>query len=184
MAASFSRKLSYGQGFVVFFFVAFAAIVFILVNNIKNKNVVELENNFNKYSHMQQVKLHTVQIQQFLTDVSATRAQDGLDDGYNEAESHFQSLQIEIQAIQKFAKEDNDELLYKEFDEIKNASETFYSVGKRMASEYVKDGPAGGNKIMAEFDSASIALQEKIIPLAEKIEKNLMGIFKLLKKKF
>ena len=39
-----------------------------------------------------QMKLDVVQVQQWLTDISATRAQDGLDDGFNEAEKHKETF--------------------------------------------------------------------------------------------
>ena len=37
-----------------------------------------------------ELKLATVQVQQWLTDISATRAQDGLNDGFDEAEKNAQ----------------------------------------------------------------------------------------------
>ena len=43
-----------------------------------------------------QIELDVVQVQQFLTDVSATRAQNGLNDGWEEAEKHAQAFRTEI----------------------------------------------------------------------------------------
>src|SRR5262245_26922828 len=41
----------------------------------------------------QKLKYHTVQVQQFLTDISATRGLNGLNDGFDEAAEHAKSFE-------------------------------------------------------------------------------------------
>jgi methyl-accepting chemotaxis protein len=40
--------------------------------------------------------------------------------------------------------------------------EEYYSVGKRMAQAYVDEGPAGGNKLMGNFDAVASNLAEQV----------------------
>jgi len=49
-----------------------------------------------------QVKITVIQVQQFLTDISATRGLDGLDDGLDEAENNarkFRTLISELESL-------------------------------------------------------------------------------------
>lgn len=97
-----------------------------------------------------ELKLAVVQVQQWLTDISATRGQDGLDDGFKEAEdaAHlFQSLLQELQAL--------DNLNAQRYQAMGPSFEAYYAVGQRMAHAYIEQGPLGGNRLMAEFDEVA-----------------------------
>ena len=59
----------------------------------------------------QQMKLDATQIQQWLTDISATRAQDGLDDGFDEAETCYQSFISGLEKFRGMYEEENDSAL-------------------------------------------------------------------------
>src|SRR3989339_1769996 len=52
--------------------------------------------------------LEVVQIQQWFSDVSATRAKDGLDDGFPQAEASYKRLQASLEAFRRqFTQEQN-----------------------------------------------------------------------------
>jgi len=97
-----------------------------------------------------ELKLATVQVQQWLTDISATRGQDGLNDGFDEAAKNadrFRSLIAELKAL--------DAKQAARYQALMPVFDAYYSVGKKMAQAYIDEGPAGGNKLMAQFDSVA-----------------------------
>lgn len=101
------------------------------------------------------MKLDVVQVQQFLTDVSATRGAEGFDDGYKNAENFAKLFRDHSGKLkQLFAGSPTGEKL----KSVDRAFEDFYSLGLTMAGIYVKQGPDEGNKMMKQFD-----------PIAEKM---------------
>ena len=108
------------------------------------------------------VQLDIVQVQQFLSDVSATRAQDGLDDGFTEAQRFAakfdQDLPVAIHLAAKMGRTELGSLL----SESAAAFRTYYRSGVAMAQAYVAGGASAGNRLMPEFDKASDALQDKV----------------------
>jgi methyl-accepting chemotaxis protein len=118
------------------------------------------------YTH--ELKLSVVQVQQWLTDISATRGLDGLNDGFDEAEinaKHFRELIIKITELDK----DNTS----SYKNMSVAFEQYYEAGKTMAQAYIDQGPAGGNLTMANFDDAAEAIYSKVNPLLEEVQSNL-----------
>lgn len=106
----------------------------------------------------QQLKIDVVQVQQFLTDISATRGLDGLDDGFEEAEKHASSFRSIIQDLKEISTKKETEQL----DKFLRDFEDFYETGKSMANGYIENGPKEGNKLMLPFDDYSAELNEKI----------------------
>ena len=112
--------------------------------------------------------LEVVQIQQWFSDVSATRAKDGLDDGFPQAEASYKRLQASLEAFRRhFTQEQNPSQL-KLVREIDQAAKAYYEVGRVMAQGYVANGPATGNILMPQFDEASAQLQRVLKPLVQR----------------
>ena len=113
-----------------------------------------------------------VQVQQFLSDVSATRAQDGLDDGFDKAQESkdlfFKALSDYEQRLGAGAPDRREQLV-----EIRQSFDRYYAAGVDMARAYVERGPASGNPMMAAFDEASEALQGHMEALVASSEKTL-----------
>jgi len=104
------------------------------------------------------IKIHIIQIQQWLTDISATRAAEGYDDGYGEAEKHYyQALELIDFLIKEHIRYREPDMVHT-LREFKKNLTSFYDIGKEMAGAYIKYGPDAGNKIM-----------EKLDPFAEKL---------------
>ncbi|MEC8010974.1 MAG: methyl-accepting chemotaxis protein [Pseudomonadota bacterium] len=99
-------------------------------------------------------QIHVIQIQQWLTDISATRGLDGLNDGFDLAAEHYS----EAVAILDFFDE-HKEMTQFDTRQVRQNLTSFYEVGQKMAQDYISSGPALGNKTMAEFDAASEAIQ-------------------------
>ena len=116
------------------------------------------------------VRFHVVQVQQWLTDISATRGQDGLNDGFDEARSHRQSFEAVVAEAQALARD----LGYTEIvDALKrtaSAMPAFYSEGERMANAYIDGGAPAGNKLMGAFDTAGADMAEALNSLSALIE--------------
>lgn len=114
-----------------------------------------------------QLKLSVVQVQQWLTDISATRGLDGLNDGFDEAENNakvFRDIISNLKVIDV-----NNQAQYSSMLPV---FDSYYEAGKEMARAYIEEGPSGGNKMMAQFDEAAANISEKVDTfLADTIEK-------------
>src|SRR5699024_3877980 len=106
----------------------------------------------------QQLKIDVVQVQQFLTDISATRALDGLDDGFELAEQHAENFRTVIDDLKAISTSTEQQ----ELDQFLTDFEAFYETGIEMANGYIESGPSEGNQLMLQFDEASETLNEEI----------------------
>lgn len=113
-----------------------------------------------------EMKLAVVQVQQFLTDISATRGRDGLDDGFDEAEANAKRFHREIAKIDALAPE-----LKVRQSGIEKAFEDYYAVGRRMAQAYVDGGPEAGNRMMGDFDATAEKLAGQVDKLLGEIQR-------------
>jgi methyl-accepting chemotaxis protein len=115
----------------------------------------------------QRLKLDILQVQQWLTDISATRGLDGLDDGFSEAGKSKVSFLSGLDEIQGIYENKNDKENSKRINAIRNAFNDYFITGTQMAAAYIKDGPPGGNKMMADFDQSAVVLSEAFLPIVQ-----------------
>ncbi|HFD87833.1 MAG TPA: methyl-accepting chemotaxis protein [Gammaproteobacteria bacterium] len=110
------------------------------------------------------LKLDIVQVQQWLTDISATRGRDGLDDGFEQAEAYARKFREDLAKIRHLAPEMNiqESGVEKEFED-------YYSAGRKMAQAYVQGGPAAGNAMMSAFDETAETLGATVDELLGRI---------------
>ncbi|MGQ3048769.1 MAG: methyl-accepting chemotaxis protein [Niveispirillum sp.] len=116
------------------------------------------------------LSINLVQIQQWLTDVSATRGLDGLDDGFAEAEKARDHARENLRKSRELAKTMGQSKLVAELDKVGAALDPFYDLGLKMAHAYVKDGPAQGNKLMGELDSKTEALTDALEAVVKEVD--------------
>ncbi len=109
---------------------------------------------------MQQTRFYVVQVQQFLTDVSAT-SNDG---GYEEAAKSYAEAAKYLDNLTSLQPD-----LTKDIKEIQAELKVFYESGTDMAKTYVNKGRAAGNELMLAFDASAIKLTKSL----EKLEDNL-----------
>ncbi len=112
----------------------------------------------------QSMERDVVQVQQWLTDISATRGLDGLDDGFDEAAKSYESFLEGLGRFREMYMQAGADQSVREIDELKDRFDNYYEVGKQMASAYIKGGPELGNKTMADFDGSASALTEVLQP--------------------
>ncbi|MAU94729.1 MAG: hypothetical protein CMP81_02405 [Fulvimarina sp.] len=108
------------------------------------------------------IQLDVVQVQQFLTDVSATRGLDGLSDGFDLAREHADSFAANLAAARELATSLESTQTLATLDELEAAFPPFYALGQKMAAAYVAEGPAGGNLLMGDFDATAQRLGDAI----------------------
>jgi len=119
-------------------------------NDLVNKEMVIL-------NKAHELKLSVVQVQQWLTDISATRAQDGLNDGIDVAQENadlFKQLITELKEI------DTDNAA--QYEALVPVFDQYFLVGKKMAHAYIDGGPSTGNVMMSSFDATAETMSIKV----------------------
>jgi len=104
------------------------------------------------------MKFDAVQVQQFLTDVSATRGEDGLTGGFEQAEAFRKRFQEDGERARMLAFKLEAPELAQRLANTQTAFDAYYSSGVTMANAYVAGGTSAGNAHMADFDAAALAL--------------------------
>ena len=104
------------------------------------------------------IQIDVIQVQQFLQDIAATRGQDGLDGGFDEAEKYAKSFGEDVAAARTIATALGRTDLRDGLDGAAKAFAEFYAMGRRMAEAYVAGGPSAGNPMMSDFDERSEAM--------------------------
>ncbi len=128
------------------------------------------------------IKRDIEQIQGWLTDISATRAAKGYDDGYQEAETYYQDalkrIAFSIAEHRKYGEDDMVALLI----DMRKGLNDYYAMGKKMAQAYIAGGPEKGNSMMAEFDPFAEKLSNIINKLVGEHRKELADSFQGMEK--
>ena len=161
-----SIKLRIILGFAapIVLFIGFALFLAQSLKTIKGQSTA-VKNEGIVYALMaKDMQQDVTQVQQFLTDVSATRAQDGLNDGWKEADKHFNNLMDGIAKFQQYYQSKSDTAELDALADIKAKAQLFYAQGKILAQAYVDGGAEKGNPMMPTFDKASLNLQAKLEP--------------------
>ena len=172
---------------VVFSFVSifilvlsFGSWTFRFSQNVYHGNDLIMEKSLPFTQLAAQMSRDVIQVQQWLTDISATRARDGLDDGFAEAEASYKSFLIGLQKFEDLFRENNDKENLQAVAQLRLRFEDYYTVGQNMAKAYIAEGPAGGNKEMANFDHAAESLSLALAPFVEhqtgQLETSLIGM--------
>jgi len=163
--------------FIIIFFGGFMVTQFNFVtNNLKLVNEMNTKY-FATISKTDDLKLDVVQVQQWLTDISATRAAKGFDDGYDKADGYAKDVKIVIKDLKKLNPESADEI-----DKIEKSFEPYYETGKKMAKAYIDGGPEKGNLSMEEFDGNAETINSKVDEFKGLASKNISESIKNIEK--
>ena len=103
------------------------------------------------------IKIDVIQVWQWLTDISATRAAPGYDDGFAQAEAYAQKFQQDLQTLAQLRPDKKQTL-----NELNDSFEAFYTEGQEMARQYIAGGPALGNEAMGRFDGFATAMTKQL----------------------
>ncbi len=127
-------------------------------NNSKRQMEEILPNTFDFLS----LKLNIVQIQQWLTDISATRGVKGFDDGFDEAEKYFVAANKDIDNLIRMHEALNEQDMSKALRDYKEDMKQYYAIGVKMAQAYIDGGESEGNKWMSKLDPYSEKLRSQL----------------------
>jgi len=98
------------------------------------------------------IKIDVIQVQQWLTDLAATRGVDGLDEGGKVAETYARKFKADILKAKGLATTLGDTAILETIGNVERAFPDYYSAGKNVVQVYVEKGPSAGNLLMRPFD--------------------------------
>ena len=98
------------------------------------------------------------EVQQWLTDVSATHNRDG----YADAEQAAKLFYAGIEKYKQMYQAEGDSANLQRIGEIETSFKAFYADGKAMAETYITKGLEAGNAAMEGFDKSSSGIAEKL----------------------
>ncbi|MBF0213259.1 MAG: methyl-accepting chemotaxis protein [Magnetococcales bacterium] len=101
---------------------------------------------------------NVINVQQWLTDVSATHDPEGYGDA-EEAAKHFKDGMTRFRVL--FKEGHNAESL-KKLEALDQGFDLMYATGRRMSEAYLNQGLEAGNVIMEDLDQTSTRLQESV----------------------
>ena len=113
-------------------------------------------------SAVHEIQLDVVQVQQFLSDISATRGLDGMDDGLTKAAENAKKFDSDMQLAIGHAQALDLPKVIQSLKVVQAQFPPYYAQGQAMAKVYVEDGPKAGNQLMAKFDPQADAMEKAL----------------------
>jgi methyl-accepting chemotaxis protein len=137
---------------------ALSILVFILLSAIKDKTEHVKTESLPFMLAAYEMKLQACQVQQFYTDVSATKDTGG----FGEADSAAKVFLERLKTFKDMYKEENDKAGLAKIEKLEQDFIAYKNDGKAMAEEYVKNGTEAGNTKMEGFDKKSKLISEGV----------------------
>ena len=171
MIQRFSLKTQLGTGFaaVVAVFVVTLLLVASLVNRLEHGIQRVNARSLPLILAVDRMDLSRSEVQQFLTDVSATHDPAA----YKEADDAAGQFRSAAQTVRQLLQQEGDNTRLQALDELEAGFTAFQASGRRMAEAYVRDGLEAGNRLMKGsdsqpgFDQASEAVSEQLTRFRE-----------------
>jgi methyl-accepting chemotaxis protein len=160
-----AAKIALGFSLPFLLFVGFGLWLWMTMGNISDR-VTHVRTESAVFAiYAKDMQREAVQIQQYLTDISATRGQDGLDTGFKEAKASYDKFNEYHSAFLKMFTAEGNEQGVDKMRAIKGLVDAYYESGSKMAQAYIEGGSVAGNKLMAEFDASREKLDVMLQPL-------------------
>jgi len=162
-----NQRLMVAGAVPILLFTVFACWLWMTLGDIRVAVEVKMSGEVDYAMQAKDLQRNVVQVQQFLSDISATRAQDGLDDGFAQAKKNRDEF---LEGMKRFRARLGDEGAKSQLallDKVVADFNAYYDAGVTMAQAYVRGGPPEGNKMMASFDKASETLQQSLGPFVD-----------------
>jgi methyl-accepting chemotaxis protein len=109
-----------------------------------------------------QIQIDVVQVQQYVSDFSATRGQNGQDAGLVDAERFSKQFTLDLAAAKKAAETFESPDLVDILSDVERRFPKFYEQGVEMAKVYAAQGTSAGNQLMPKFDEISDEIQGRL----------------------
>lgn len=159
-----------------FFIVCLLFFVASIISYQQNRIVLQqttsnIQEVYPSLSNFKQIQLDIIQIQQWLTDISATRGAKGYDDGFDKADQYYKDALKRIEYARtehiKYKKDEMGKIIL----ELKKSFDDYHEMGKEMARAYINGGTDAGNKMMDKFDPFASHLFDTIEEIVTNHEK-------------
>ncbi len=145
-------------------FTLFISVFSVLSGKYMSDKVESLDRMSNSLQHSQlyvhELQYNVVQIQQFLTDVSAT----GDRDGFSDAEKNFRQANVLLDKLDQTSPE-----LHNLFKNVRENLVVFNETGKSMAEIYISKGRQAGNMVMKQSGTGFDARSDEMIDSLDKV---------------
>jgi methyl-accepting chemotaxis protein len=151
------KQLMIGGMLILILVLVFHDIISALKINSIEKRIFEYEKSVQITLQLKEAKIDIVQIQQFLTDVSAT----GDNDGFKEAKKYY------IQVLNILKNIQNTNILQQDITK-------FYTLATKMAHVYQTKGQKAGNQLMQKVDPLAEEMLNEIDRLIKLQQQNLI----------
>ncbi len=126
------------------------------------------------------IQLDVVQVQQYLSDISATRGQDGMDDGLPKAAENAKKFDEDMKSALGHAQALGLTEVTEALKSVQSQFPAYYRDGQAMAKVYVAEGPTGGNPLMSKFDPQADAMEKALDEAVEKTKEAIGNALKTL----
>ena len=151
-------RLAAGFAIVVGLFAANLVLVGVSLSNL-TQGVKQIKEETLPYVLMvDEMDTARAEVQQWLTDVSATHNRDG----YEDAEESAKRFRDGVAKYKQMYQRENDADNLKKMEAIEADFNRFYATGKAMAEEYITKGLDAGNVMMEGFDKDSATLSGEL----------------------
>ncbi|MEO5376433.1 MAG: methyl-accepting chemotaxis protein [Magnetococcus sp. DMHC-6] len=158
-----STRLNVGFGIVLLVMLLAFMITYNAILNTQNSAIQVQKESLPMALEAKNMRIAVIDIQQWLTDVSATHNPDG----FKTAEASSILFKNGITQFRTMYQKENNSEELKKLEDLDKAFDILYAVGTKMANSYIKEGLEAGNAIMEEFDGASTKLQSLIAKMVE-----------------
>lgn len=166
---SVGKKILLTEGIAVLLLALLLLISFLAFANMHRRLDSVQEHGIPNAMLAKDMQMQVVQIQQWLTDISATRAQNGLGDGFDEAEKAHRLFLQDLEKIRAYYQQTSNTAELATIEEIRKRQALWYESGKKMARAYIDQGTEAGNTMMSMFDKESQSLQDALVPAIDKL---------------
>ena len=124
-----------------------------------------------------ELKISVIQVQQWLTDISATRAAPGYDDGFDEAKKYFEKANKTIDDLITGCNKNSNVQMVTDLKNYKESLAQYYKIGQLMANAYINEGAAAGNLWMEKLDPFAIELTDQVNAWLEELDEEAKANF-------
>ena len=152
------KKLTVGFGAILLLIGVTMAVVLVNTETMVGQIAHLEEESFPFTLVATEMSLATVQVQQFLTDVSATHDPAG----FKEAELAAEAFRAGLEKYRAMFTAENDQQSLAEINATLELFERYYKDGRGMAEVYLAQGLEAGNAAMESFDATATQLAERI----------------------
>ncbi len=128
----------------------------------------------------EQMQRAVIEVQQYLSDICATRGAEGYDDGLDNAGEQAMRFTLLADEFLEMFRREQDSSNTRAMEEIKEDFAAYYEMGRSMAAVYIKDGPEEGNKLMGQFDPLAERLTSELSTFSEEQARELDGNLELV----